>query len=103
MSEVNNVITTEERHRRNASALTNLSMFFILDINMHSADVSVDSIRRMVSCRDCVMSADVTDLRRRMKNIDYEPSLEDRASWSHLSHAGWPVPKIMYVGGDKEG
>ena len=89
-------IATDERHRRNAAVLHNLSMLMMEDAAMHDTDVSVDTLREKVSRHTCPLRPDLVALRRRMKEPSYEPEAVDIVAWADLADQGWPVPAIVH-------
>ena len=89
-------IATDERHRRNAAVLHNLSMLMMEDAAMHYTDVSVDTLREKVSRHTCLLRPDLVALRRRMKEPGYEPEAVDIVAWADLADQGWPVPAIVH-------
>ena len=93
---VNVSIATDERHRRNAAVLHNLSMLVMEDATMHDRDVSLDTLRAKVSRHTCCLRPDLVGLRNRMKEPSYEPDAIDIVSWADLGEQGWPVPAIVH-------
>ena len=94
---VNVSIATDERHRRNAAVIHNLSMLMMEDATMHDRDVSLHTLWAKVCRHRCCLRPDLVCLRRRMKEPSYKPEAIDIVSWADLEDQGWPVPAIIHT------